>query len=138
MTTTIRLYIFNLAGERGLLKTKAPATIADGDHLKLAGVLGQGQFTAIACKSLSTGMDKSIQNSRLRNGRDHCIRSGRRGLYDVFSLVHFHARICRFGAFLAEAGGFEDQEGHYLLDRLARGGSRLSPLYSGHVGALTI
>lgn len=55
MTTTTHISLFNLAGERVLLKTNTPAMIADGDHLKLAGVSGQGQFTAIACKNLSTG-----------------------------------------------------------------------------------
>ena len=55
MTTTTHISIFSLSGERVLLKTKYPAMIADGDHLRLAGVRGQGQFTAIACKNVSTG-----------------------------------------------------------------------------------
>ena len=54
-TTTTHLSIFSLSGERVLLKTKYPAMIADGDQLRLAGVRGQGQFTAIACKNLTTG-----------------------------------------------------------------------------------
>lgn len=55
VTTTEHISIFNLSGERVLLKTKYPAMIADGDHLRLSGVRGQGQFTAIACKNVTTG-----------------------------------------------------------------------------------
>lgn len=55
MTTTTHISIFSLSGERVLLKTKYPAMIADGDHLKLVGIRGQGQFTAIACKNITTG-----------------------------------------------------------------------------------
>jgi hypothetical protein len=47
--TTTHISIFNLLDERVLLKTESPAMIANGDHLKLVGVRGQGQFTAIAC-----------------------------------------------------------------------------------------
>jgi len=54
-TTTTYLSIFNLPGERVLLKTKSPAMIANGDHLRLVGIRGQGQFTAIACKNITTG-----------------------------------------------------------------------------------
>ena len=55
MTTTEHISIFSLSGERVLLKTKYPAMIAYGDHLRLSGVRGQGQFTAIACKNVTTG-----------------------------------------------------------------------------------
>ena len=55
MTTTTHISIFSLLGERVLLNTKYPAMIADGDHLRLVGVRGQGQFTAIACKNTTTG-----------------------------------------------------------------------------------
>ena len=55
MTTTTHISIFSLLGDRVLLKTKYPAMITDGDHLRLAGVRGQGQFTAIACKNMTTG-----------------------------------------------------------------------------------
>lgn len=55
MTTTTHISIFNLAGERVLLRTQSPAMIADGDQVRLAGVRGQGQFTAIACKNVTTG-----------------------------------------------------------------------------------
>jgi len=55
MTTTTHICIFRLSGERVLLKKKYPAMITDGDHLRLAGVRGQGQFTAIACKNMTTG-----------------------------------------------------------------------------------
>jgi hypothetical protein len=54
-TSTTHISIFSLSGDRVLLKTKYPAMIADGDHLRLAGVRGQGQFTAIACKNMTTG-----------------------------------------------------------------------------------
>jgi hypothetical protein len=54
-TTTTHISIFSLLGERVLLKTKQPAMIADGDYLRLVGVRGQGQFTAIACKNITTG-----------------------------------------------------------------------------------
>jgi len=54
-TSTTHISIFSLLGERVLLKTRYPAMIADGDHLRLAGVRGQGQFTAIACKNITTG-----------------------------------------------------------------------------------
>ncbi len=54
-TTTTHISIFSLSGERVILKTKYPAMIADGDHLRLVGVRGQGQFTAIACKNMTTG-----------------------------------------------------------------------------------
>lgn len=53
--TTTHISIFNLLDERVLLKTESPAMIANGDHLKLVGVRGQGQFTAIACKNITTG-----------------------------------------------------------------------------------
>ena len=55
MTSTTHISIFSVSGERVLLKTKYPAMIADGDHLRLAGVRGQGQFTAIACRNITTG-----------------------------------------------------------------------------------
>jgi hypothetical protein len=54
-TSTTHISIFSLLGERVLLKTRYPAMIADGDHLRLAGVRGQGQFSAIACKNMTTG-----------------------------------------------------------------------------------
>jgi hypothetical protein len=54
-TSTTHISIFSLLGERVLLKTRYPAMIADGDHLRLAGVQGQGQFSAIACKNMTTG-----------------------------------------------------------------------------------
>lgn len=55
MTSTTHIAIFSISGERVLLKTTYPAMIADGDHLRLAGVRGQGQFTAIACRNMTTG-----------------------------------------------------------------------------------
>lgn len=55
MTTTTYISIFSLSGERVLLNTHSPAMIADGDHLKVVGVRGQGQFTATACKNITTG-----------------------------------------------------------------------------------
>lgn len=61
MTSTTHISIFRLAGDRVLLKTKYPAMIADGDHLKLVGVRGQGQFTAIACKNITTGWTTTFQ-----------------------------------------------------------------------------
>lgn len=54
-TSTTHISIFSLSGERVLLKTKYPAMITDGDHLRLVGIRGQGQFTAIACKNMTTG-----------------------------------------------------------------------------------
>ena len=63
MTTTSYICIFNLSGERVLLKTHAPAMIADGDHVKLVGERGQGQFTAIACKNMSTGWVPQYSNT---------------------------------------------------------------------------
>lgn len=52
---TSHVSIFCVAGERVLLKTSAPAMLADGDHVKLVGMSQQGQFTAEACKNLTTG-----------------------------------------------------------------------------------
>ena len=54
-TSTTHISIFNISGERVLLRTRYPAMIVDGDHLKLVGIRGQGQFTAIACKNITTG-----------------------------------------------------------------------------------
>lgn len=59
MTSTTHLSIFSLAGERVLLLTRMPAMIEDGDHLRVAGQSGQGQFTAIACRNLTTGWSTS-------------------------------------------------------------------------------
>ena len=61
MTTTTHISIFNLSGDRVLLKTRYPAMIADGDHLRLAGVRGQGQFIATACKNMTTGWMTSFK-----------------------------------------------------------------------------
>ena len=61
MTTTTHICIFSLLGERVLLRTKFPAMIADGDYLKLVGVRGQGQFTAIACKNITTGWETTFK-----------------------------------------------------------------------------
>lgn len=55
MTRTTHISIFSLLDERVLLKTDYPAMIADGDHLRLVGVREPGQFTAIACKNVTTG-----------------------------------------------------------------------------------
>jgi hypothetical protein len=55
MTRTTHICIFSLLGERVLLKTDCPAMIADGDHLRLAGFRAPGQFTAVACRNLTTG-----------------------------------------------------------------------------------
>ncbi len=55
MARTSHISIFNLSGERVILTSNYPAMIADGDHLKLVGVRGQGLFSAIACKNLTTG-----------------------------------------------------------------------------------
>lgn len=61
-TSTTHISIFSLSGERILLKTKFPAMIADGDHLKLVGIRGQGQFTAIACKNITTGWTTTFKS----------------------------------------------------------------------------
>jgi len=55
VASTTHISIFSISGERVLLKSKQPAMIADGDHVRLAGVQTQGQFTAIACKNMTTG-----------------------------------------------------------------------------------
>ena len=44
-----------------MLRTDSPAMIADGDHLKLVGVRSPGQFSAIACKNLTTGWVTSLK-----------------------------------------------------------------------------
>ena len=61
-TSTTHISIFSLSGERILLKTNFPAMIADGDHLKLVGIRGQGQFTAIACKNITTGWTTTFKS----------------------------------------------------------------------------
>lgn len=55
MTSTTHLAIFSLSGERVLLKSNEPAMITEGDHLRLVGTRAPGQFTAIACKNVTTG-----------------------------------------------------------------------------------
>jgi hypothetical protein len=59
--TTTHISIFSLLGERVLLRTKYPAMIADGDYLKLVGIRSQGQFTAIACKNITTGWTSTFR-----------------------------------------------------------------------------
>jgi len=54
-TTTQHIAIFRLSGERVILMINEPAMIDDGDVLRVVGQPGQGQFTAIACKNLTTG-----------------------------------------------------------------------------------
>ncbi len=61
LTSTTHISLFQLSGERVLLKTNFPAMIADGDQLRLVGVRGQGQFTAIACKNITTGWATTFQ-----------------------------------------------------------------------------
>ena len=55
MATTTHISIFNVSAERVLLRSSNPAMIANGDQVKLVGVRGQGQFTAVACKNISSG-----------------------------------------------------------------------------------
>ena len=59
--STTHISIFGLSGERVMLSTKYPAMIADGDHLKLVGVRNPGQFSAIACKNLTTGWETPLR-----------------------------------------------------------------------------
>ncbi len=44
-----------------MLTTNYPAMIADGDHLKLVGIRNPGQFSAIACKNLTTGWTTTLK-----------------------------------------------------------------------------
>lgn len=53
--TTTHMSMFTLSGERVILRSKIPAMINNGDQLKLAGLRRQGEFSAIACKNISTG-----------------------------------------------------------------------------------
>jgi hypothetical protein len=53
--TTTHVALFSLAGQRVLLRTRSPAMISNGDHLKIVGQHSPGQFSALACKNLSTG-----------------------------------------------------------------------------------
>mgnify|MGYP000617887603 CR=1 FL=1 len=62
IVSTTQITIFTLAGERVLLTTKSPAMIAEGDRVKLAGVRGQGEFAAIACRNLTTGWTPPCRN----------------------------------------------------------------------------
>lgn len=59
--TTTQIAIFQLNTERVILKSKFPAMISNGDHLRLSGIKAQGQFTAIACKNLTTGWSTSFK-----------------------------------------------------------------------------
>jgi hypothetical protein len=55
LATMTHVSIFNLLGDRVILKTAYPAMIANGDHLRLAGVRHSGCFAAAACKNITTG-----------------------------------------------------------------------------------
>lgn len=54
-TITTHIAIFKIGENRVLLNTREPAMIADGDQIKVAGVVKPGQFTALACKNQTTG-----------------------------------------------------------------------------------
>lgn len=53
--TTQHVAIFDLSGQRVLLMGKEPPMISDGDRVRVVGQCAPGQFTAIACKNISTG-----------------------------------------------------------------------------------
>jgi len=54
-TTTRQIAIFTLGPERVLLSSASPAMIVPGDLVKVVGKAAPGQFTAIACRNLTTG-----------------------------------------------------------------------------------
>jgi len=53
-TSTTHLSIFKVDTHRVILRTSAPSVIANGDRVVLAGAHANGQFTALACKNLTT------------------------------------------------------------------------------------
>jgi hypothetical protein len=59
--TTTHITLFHLMGERVLLESDTPAMIANGDRVRLAGIRSQGQFTAIACRNITTGWMTSAE-----------------------------------------------------------------------------
>ncbi len=53
--STTQIALFSIGDERVILKSKSPAMILDGDHLKLSGIRNNGEFNAVACKNMTTG-----------------------------------------------------------------------------------
>ena len=64
-TSTKQMAIFTLGTERVLLSSASPAMISNGDHVKVVGKIAPGQFTAIACKNLTTGWTTTYQQQGL-------------------------------------------------------------------------
>ena len=64
-TSTKQMAIFTLGTERVLLSSASPAMIANGDQVKVVGKITPGQFTAIACKNLTTGWTTTYQQQGL-------------------------------------------------------------------------
>lgn len=59
---TTHMAIFNLQGERVLLKSNHPPMIANGDRLRVVGMRQPGQFVAVACRNITTGWTTSFQS----------------------------------------------------------------------------
>jgi hypothetical protein len=55
MSRTTHISIFSLDNERVILSTICPAMIKNGDSVCVAGTRAKGQFSAIACRNLTSG-----------------------------------------------------------------------------------
>ena len=53
-TSTTHIAIFKLDNEPILLRSSFPPMINEGDYVKVVGEKSPGQFTAIACKNITT------------------------------------------------------------------------------------
>lgn len=54
-TRTTHLSIFKIGSERVILQSSVPGMMENGDNVAVAGISSNGQFTALACKNLTTG-----------------------------------------------------------------------------------
>ncbi|GAA5496976.1 hypothetical protein Rhal01_03164 [Rubritalea halochordaticola] len=61
-TRTTHIALFNLANHRIMLKSPQPPMIQNGDQVIVAGGSQPGQFTALACRNISTGWMTQTQN----------------------------------------------------------------------------
>ena len=62
MAQTTQVAIFTVGGARVMLQSRDPAMIASGDLVRLAGHHKPGQFTAVACRNLTTGWATAISS----------------------------------------------------------------------------
>lgn len=58
---TIHLCLFSLGNDRIKLALREPASIADGDLIRVSGYQVPGQVNAIACRNLTTGWISSAK-----------------------------------------------------------------------------